>query len=301
MAAEGDGNATLLKEWETARDVLKGFDEKLHDLRKYGFSFITGLLTIEGMFVSSQDEKHLAPLTAFSVLLANMILILALRLIDRNYEVFQIATATRACLLERVLNIELTDVISLWFKNAHVRWYLNVVYALFIFVVCLLGWSALEGHPEFQGATLFSSIASVDLLVLICISVSTWYPKRGDWTLDRVDCTQGEPISLTVTNLFDVESLEIPRPAWKLCLEGHSDPRSNFQSDVDVNAAELKISARNSYTWLMETETCTPGIYRVFRQFPKGTWTPLDRKIRIRPAKPIKRTWESRFIFFDGI
>jgi len=39
------------KEWEVARNVLKEFDDRIHDLRKYGFSFLTALLAAEALLI----------------------------------------------------------------------------------------------------------------------------------------------------------------------------------------------------------------------------------------------------------
>ncbi len=39
------GNA--LDEWKESRAILAIFDENLHDIRKYGFTFLAGLLTID--------------------------------------------------------------------------------------------------------------------------------------------------------------------------------------------------------------------------------------------------------------
>ena len=45
-------NGTALQEeWAEARKMLGYFDEKLHDLRKYGFTLITGLLAIQGLLL----------------------------------------------------------------------------------------------------------------------------------------------------------------------------------------------------------------------------------------------------------
>jgi hypothetical protein len=41
------------KEWETAREVISKFDERLDVLRRYGFTFITGLLTAQSLLESS--------------------------------------------------------------------------------------------------------------------------------------------------------------------------------------------------------------------------------------------------------
>jgi hypothetical protein len=39
----------LLKEWEVAREVIAKADERTSNLRKYGFSFMTTLLTADAI------------------------------------------------------------------------------------------------------------------------------------------------------------------------------------------------------------------------------------------------------------
>lgn len=41
----------LMAEWTKTRETIQIFDDKLYELRKYGFSFITALLTIQGLLL----------------------------------------------------------------------------------------------------------------------------------------------------------------------------------------------------------------------------------------------------------
>lgn len=77
-----------LKEWEKARGVLQFYDDKLHDLRKYGFSFITAFLTADGILLSTKLSSGTPAPIKFAVFGVTLILILALHLIDKNYRVF---------------------------------------------------------------------------------------------------------------------------------------------------------------------------------------------------------------------
>jgi len=40
-----------LLEWQTIRELLFKFDSLVHDIRKYGFSFVTALLTAQAILV----------------------------------------------------------------------------------------------------------------------------------------------------------------------------------------------------------------------------------------------------------
>src|SRR2546422_2829705 len=48
QTSNGELTDNRLEEWKTARDVLTKINERIHDLRKYGFSVVTTLLTISG-------------------------------------------------------------------------------------------------------------------------------------------------------------------------------------------------------------------------------------------------------------
>lgn len=40
-----------MQEWTKTRDVIQILDDKLYDLKKYGFSFITAHLTVQGLLL----------------------------------------------------------------------------------------------------------------------------------------------------------------------------------------------------------------------------------------------------------
>jgi hypothetical protein len=142
-------------EWQAARDVLDKFDERLHDLRKYGFSFITGLLSIDALFASILVGWKLA------ALLATLALIVSLNLVDRNYRVFQIAATIDAQLLERRNEMNLTQTTSRIYDDAHIKFFFQTVYIMFTLATLLLGWFILADH-------------SYHLLLLAAFAVATY-------------------------------------------------------------------------------------------------------------------------------
>lgn len=157
-----------LSEWQAARDVLGKFDEKLHDLRKYGFSFITGLLTVSALFATIQSSWKLA------ALLATLSLIVALDLVDRNYRVIQFAAAIDAQILERGSKTNLTQTISRIYDQAHVKFFFQSVYIMFSLATLLLGLFVLA-TPYYL--LLFVAFAvSVFLLAWLAL-----YDGRGRW------------------------------------------------------------------------------------------------------------------------
>ena len=299
MTANATTNEAFLKEWEAARDVLKSFDERLHDLRKYGFSFITAMLAVEGWFgpkllsggasapgtAAQVPDKDLMVLT---VVMVNLILICAVRVIERNYEVFQIAAAARALVLERVLNLELTEVICLRFQGACVRAFVTAIYLLFTLAVLVLGWSSLPAKYTLWLVIGVCCAGAAFVIVVVEWTIDIAFPKGyGDWTLERVECTQGEKIGITLTNLHEKNPLRPGRTrAWEL----RNDEGSAVETG-DFPSASIAIGALDSYTWLLETEALPEGIYRVWvlRQVnTEEALQPLGRKLRIRPREPDK-------------
>ncbi len=112
MVSENIINANFMKEWETARAVLAGFDTHLHDLRKYGFSLITAFLATNAIiFQTKIFTIELTDNIKLAILGVTLLLIFTLSMIDQTYRVFLRAAADRAKILERSLNLHLTEVI----------------------------------------------------------------------------------------------------------------------------------------------------------------------------------------------
>ena len=127
-------NDPSLSEWQTARAVLNSYDDRLHDLHKVGFSFVTGLLTVDALLANIPDNWKLA------ALVAALFLIVPLDLVDRNYRVFTTAASIRAQIIERRSLMDLTQTITRMFEIAHVAYFFEIVYVLFALAVLLLGW-----------------------------------------------------------------------------------------------------------------------------------------------------------------
>jgi|SRR5208337_332475 len=131
------GNDPGLSEWQAARDVLDKFDERLHELRKYGFSFITGLLSVDALLAGPSTVPLGWKLAA---LIATLSLIVALNLVDRNYRVIQLAATIDAQIIERRSEMNLTQTITRIYNQAHVKFFFQTVYIMFTLTTLLLGW-----------------------------------------------------------------------------------------------------------------------------------------------------------------
>jgi hypothetical protein len=157
------------QEWDAARDVLNNFDERLHDLRKYGFSFITGLLSVDAIFAGPST----IPLSwKLAALIATLCLIVSLNLVDRNYRVIQLAATIDAQFLERRSDVNLTQTISRIYNDAHVKFFFQTVYIMFTLAALLLGWFILADSSYY-------------LLLLVAFGVAmyglawcTLYPRQ---------------------------------------------------------------------------------------------------------------------------
>ena len=137
--ATDDDRQMAVQEWGRTRDTMATFDEKLHDLRKYGFSLITVFLAADGLLLKKLGDITSDPLAKFGVLIVTLFLILALQLLDKNYTVFQEAADTRSVVLERRLNIELSDVITQRCRSEHVRSKCQALYTIFTISIILIG------------------------------------------------------------------------------------------------------------------------------------------------------------------
>jgi len=275
----------LMKEWETSRELLKDFDKRLHDLRKYGFTFVTVLLALEGFLIPATNATAMDPLVEWTVIAVNLLLIVSMRLIDRNYQVFQAAAATRALVLERFLNLELTEIISDRYAERGVAWYVTGVYCLLAAGVMFLGGAAL-GAGEVS-ALIWTSVGVAVVLAAIGCTVRVEFPNgQMDWTLESVDCTKGDTVGITVTNLSGKKRFVFTAPdtMWNVTSEESGKVVSKMEIKSDLIA-----NPHDCCTWLLNTATWDPGIYtvrRAVKRDKKFNLEPLARKLRVRERKP---------------
>jgi hypothetical protein len=284
VSAGEDSNKNFMEEWKIARETLAKFDDRLHDLRKYGFSFITALLTAQSLLMS--DSKALPDGVKVTVLIVTLTLIIALHLIDRIYQVIQEAVSTRAKILERTLNLELTEDIAFRYETNRLRWYVAGVYIAFTIGVSILGGAIL--YPNYIYIVPLGLVVIVTL-ILIVRRVKPHY-KHGmiDWSLDRLECRPNEEVGITLTNLGEREikfneNKEANYIMWKIVRE---DNLTKVMHTETLNR-ELKLKGGDSYTWILKIPSKEEGIYRVYRRtvVRKGELVPLFRKLRVKLPK----------------
>lgn len=86
-----------LHEWDTGMESIARFDGTLVDLRKYGFSFITGLITAQGFFGYANTD----PLIRIIAILVTMVLVVILYWLDKYYFSLLYGMYVRLRFLER--------------------------------------------------------------------------------------------------------------------------------------------------------------------------------------------------------
>lgn len=83
-------------EWKTSRETIIKFDDILVDLRKYGFSFLTGLTTAGSFLGFSSPAQHLQ----IGVIIVTMSLVMVLYWLDIYYQNLLSGSVLRGRLLE---------------------------------------------------------------------------------------------------------------------------------------------------------------------------------------------------------
>ena len=160
-----------MEEWKSARKLLGQFDDRLHDLRKYGFSFITALLAAESILIPGPEAKAAGQAVIpdrikLAVMLATLLLIMGMRLMDKHYRLFQEAAMVRAKIIERSLNLELSDAIAFRYNGEHFWRYINWLYYLFAWTTGLLGVFILYPNPlAIAGVIIGTSLATLAIWI----------------------------------------------------------------------------------------------------------------------------------------
>jgi hypothetical protein len=274
-------NDLAVKEWQTARDVLQKFDDRIADLRKYGFSFVTALLTAQSLLVplvvKDTGVTGVPDMVKFGVIAVTLLLVVTLRLLEKNYQLFQAAAAVRALILERRLNLELTETISQRYKDDHVALSVIGVYIGFAVGVGAVGGFILL--PNYVLITYLIVLTALMIVALCGINYFGLHYAHGeeDWTVDPLECKKGEFVRITLTNLQEDEKKKISLSKGGLVCQITSEDGSlvdSILSDTDIS-----ISGQDSYSWLWNTGTVPKsGLYRVV---PRNWETHLRRKIMV--------------------
>ncbi len=181
MAANSPANLAL-EEWKEARGIIDKIDDRLNDLRKYGLTFVSGLLTAQALIDSSQpgSSTYVSPGVKLAVIFASLVLICALYVIEIINRQIQHATASRAKEIERNHHMGLTRAISKAFSIYHVTRSLDFLYAMMVGAAGILGFYVVGG-----GTPALDSLTTVEIGGTVAAEVFVISVHIADWLTTR--------------------------------------------------------------------------------------------------------------------
>jgi hypothetical protein len=121
-----------LDEWKECRTSIDRFDKLIVDVRKYGFTLITGLLTASAFAFVKLDSVPVPDAARVGVSLVLMVLVLGLFTVDRYLEILLRSAVTRARILEIALDFRLTHMISNVAEGAGTSTWATWLYTFFM-------------------------------------------------------------------------------------------------------------------------------------------------------------------------
>jgi hypothetical protein len=265
MSASGsNGKDFAFNEWQEARAIMARFDNNLHDLRKYGFSFITALLAANGL-ISQGGSSAVPNGVKAAILMATLGLIVALKMLETHYRLFQKAASIRARLLENRLNIDITNDLSLFYDLQKWWVYVQALYYGFVGLVMVLGVAILWSDASLLGYTLIAGVIACLLLWTINKGTPT---SVYDWSVDKKILNAKDSVRITFTDLDDKEREAVRyRLSWgvgKLSDQGAVQPVPGANGQADV---QLRYFGSQDFLWQANVD---PGLYRIRMTHEKG-------------------------------
>lgn len=138
-------NEIALEEWKEGRVKINELDKNLHDLRKYGLTFIAALLAANSIL----DYMKLNSLTKFSISIITILFITVLNLLDQYYQDMAKAVSKRSKVLEAmVLNTELDEMFSYQFEKGNMSDYIKLTYNGLIIIAVAVGMTVIVSSPN---------------------------------------------------------------------------------------------------------------------------------------------------------
>jgi hypothetical protein len=138
QGAQTENNNNYFEEWKRSRDTVDKFDNYQLDLRKYGFTLITGLLTA-GSFLGFSGTTRIAQV---AVIIVTMILVVVLYWLDTYYQGLLFGSVFRTRFLENFkLDGGLTTYISAFYGASRLAPILQYLYVGFLIGALILGYS----------------------------------------------------------------------------------------------------------------------------------------------------------------
>jgi hypothetical protein len=301
-------------EWSSVRETMKFFDDKLHDLRKLAFTFITALITIEGGLIVQKADTTISNRAKLAIYAVTLLLILAAYLMDKIYRVYQQAANMRGAVLENTLNLELSQTISERHRAAWLVFDVILVYIMFILAVLLLAWFSFSIKSYYLLYLAIGAVIGFTATTFI-LGNSFKYNFREDWTISPLECCKTGTVRVMLMNFrapltyknalalytrFSSVNQELPKPidfsgkptkkAWKAKYSNIKHPivlraGRDFFNVINEKTGEKSYTEtpdRNlfifdNYTWtLSRADFGEDGVYQIK---PCAWPVPLSRRI----------------------
>lgn len=248
-----------LAEWKTARKVIGDTDGRLASLRQYGISFVASLLTAEGLIDTvPATAAYIPPQVKLAIVIASLVLISALFTTERNLRTIQRAAALRARVLERTLDMELTESISTFYKIHHTSDLVDSLYYFLIGATGLLGFFVLNPTTvSFDPSTIvevFATVLSWAFVAAVRLSSSDFVL---DWSLNKYRIKAGEVFEATLINFTRRPVTFVP--GW--CLFRLRDAAGSSFCEHRWSETEDVVRPGESRTWPCRTAELAPGSY----------------------------------------
>jgi hypothetical protein len=171
-----------MDEWKECRTTIGRFDGTLADLRKYGFSLVTLLLTASALITNA---NQVADRVASSSVV--IVLVLVLFLMDRYWWVLLRNAVERAWELETMLGIQISRRLGEGAQASHNTLAASVIYGIFVVVAGLVAFVAIVPNWSWLGFGLLLLITASAVGAIVALHV--WFEAL----LPREPGAQGAP------------------------------------------------------------------------------------------------------------
>jgi len=317
-ADPADCHDDWIDEWKSCRTDLARFDGYLDTLRKQGFSYVATLLSATTLLGYVAGTVVTPPVKA-AILIVTQGLIVAVAFLEKEYRLMGEATATRARILERQLNLAESDTITVVSEAARL-WVTDLILNVgFIVLTLALGCALLS---PIGGLTLLGLIQSWPLNAVTAASIVAtflvlWSSHRQlsrmlDLEVDRVKAISGDSVKFTIYSLYPTSrmpALNWLLGGWKgrkrsryrleLVLIGVRAPTVRLPGSKHVHADStpssieyrfcLSMHYLESYEIEWDTEGLPAGVYQWSLAWKSPEWT--DSKSPWRHHAGLDRHW----------
>jgi hypothetical protein len=261
-------------EWARARDVIEKCDERVQDIRKVGFAFLSTLMTAETL-VWHKASEPLGGAAGFALLLIALATLFAVRIFEKHTQLLQSAASSRARALELFVPVELTEIIS--DRHAKDGWplYTTLLYLLFGAVAVVTSLVIAQPTAWLWRSILAGLFYGACLVRLALLEIKL--PHKIDVSLDRVTCRTGETVAIAAVNLHDAAQ---PTPA--ITIRSVQPLRVAAATSLTVpkidGFEEGRLRPRQSIVW--QWVAGEPGVYAIELE-TDGEVRTLRRMIRV--------------------